>query len=306
MTATVAPAGTAAAGTTRTGPEPRRKTRRDWRFGSYLGLIVLALFAVGPAVLMLFNAFKNQAQIGADPLSPPTSLSWSNFSQAWTEGDFGTTMRNSVILVAGSVLGTCTIAGLAAYALSHLDVPGKGGVVAYLFLGSGMPVQLFVVPLYSMWVSFHLVDNLFGLMIIYWAVDAPFATLLLRSFLLKVPKGYIEAARIDGASEVTIARKVMMPLAWPGLMTVALVVALGTWNEFFWAITFIHDPALRPISTSFMAFQDENSTNWGLTSAAALFMLVPVVLLFVTLQRRFVAGLTSGGIKRPPTARTSC
>jgi raffinose/stachyose/melibiose transport system permease protein len=80
-------------------------------------------------------------------------------------------------------------------------------------------------------------------------------------------------------------------------MTIALVVGLWAWNEFFWAITFIHDPAKRPISTSFMAFQDENSTNWGLSSAAALFMLVPILILFLVLQRRFVAGLTSGGLK---------
>jgi raffinose/stachyose/melibiose transport system permease protein len=89
----------------------------------------------------------------------------------------------------------------------------------------------------------------------------------------------------------------MLPLAWPGFLTVALIVALWAWNEFFWAITFIHDPSLRPISTSFMAFQDQYSTDWGLTSAAAIFMLGPVVLLFLVLQRRFVSGLTAGGLK---------
>jgi raffinose/stachyose/melibiose transport system permease protein len=293
VTATIAPPRTAVTAT----PVARNRRPRNRRFAAYLGLTLLALFAIGPAVLMVFNAFKSNAQIGGNPLTPPTSLSLHNFATAWSEGDFSTTMRNSAILVVGSVLGTCTIAGLAAYALSHLRVPGGGGVIAYLFLGSAMPVQLFVVPLFSLWTDLHLTDSLFGLMIIYWATDAPFATLLLRSFLMKVPKEYVEAARIEGASELQIARKVMLPLAWPGLMTVALVVGLWAWNEFFWAITFIHDPTKRPIATSFLAFQDQNSTDWGLTSAAALFMLIPVVLLFVTLQRRFVAGLTSGGLK---------
>ena len=279
------------------GPVARNKPRRRLHPGAYLGLTILALFAIGPAVLIVFNAFKSNAQIGGNPLTPPTSLSFDNFTQAWTQGDFSTTMRNSAILVVGSILGTCTIAGLAAYALSHLGVPGGGGVIAYLFLGSAMPVQLFVVPLFSLWSDLHLTDNLFGLMVIYWATDAPFATLLLRSFLMKVPKEYVEAARIEGASELQITRRVMLPLAWPGFMTVALVVGLWTWNEFFWAVTFIHDPSKRPISTSFLAFQDQYSTDWGLTSAAALFMLVPVLLLFIVLQRRFVAGLTSGGIK---------
>lgn len=271
--------------------------KRDRHFPYYLVLIVLALFAVGPLVALVFNAFKNNAEIGANPLAPPTSLSLSNFTEAWTRGDFATTMRNSALICLGSVVGTCVVAGLAAYALSHLRVPGNGAVVAYLFLGSALPVQLFLVPLFFLWVNLGLTNTLLGLIIIYWATDAPFATLLLRSFLMKIPKDFVEAARLDGASDLQIARKVMLPLAWPGFLTVALIVALWSWNEFFWAITFIHDPELRPISTSFMAFQDQYSTDWGLTSAAAIFMLGPVVLLFLFLQRRFVNGLTTGGIK---------
>lgn len=274
-----------------------RKPKRGNKFPAYLVLAVLALFAMGPLVALLFNAFKNNAEIGSNPLAPPTSLSLGNFAEAWTRGDFATTMRNSAIICLGAVLGTCVVAGLAAYALSHLKVPGGGAVLAYLFLGSALPVQLFLVPLFFLWVNLGLTDSILGLIIIYWATDAPFATLLLRSFLLKIPKDFVEAARIDGASDLQIARKVMLPLAWPGFLTVALIVGLWSWNEFFWAITFIHDPALRPISTSFMAFQDQYSTDWGLTSAAAIFMLGPVVLLFLLLQRKFVSGLTSGGIK---------
>lgn len=278
-------------------PTARKLRRGRAGVGVILLLVILAIFAIGPVVVIVFNAFKNNAQIGTNPLAPPSSVSLRNFAEAWTQGDFSTTMRNSAIICLGSVLGTTIISGLAAYALSHLNVPGGGGVVMYLFLGSALPVQLFVVPLFFLWIKLHLTDSLIGLIIIYWATDAPFATLLLRSFLIKIPRDYIEAARLDGASEVQIATKVVLPLARPGVVTVALIVALWAWNEFFWAITFIHTPELRPISTSFLAFQDQYSTNWGLTSAAALFMLGPVVLLFLFLQRRFVAGLTTGGIK---------
>lgn len=282
----------------RTGRTSKARARRDRAgVGTIVVLVVLALFAIGPTVVIVFNAFKSNAQIGTNPLAPPTSLSLSNFSQAWQQGDFATTMRNSAIICFGAVVGTTVISCLAAYALSHLNVPGGGAVLMYLFLGSALPVQLFVVPLFFLWTKLHLTDSLFGLIIIYWATDAPFATLLLRSFLIKIPRDYIEAARLDGASELQIAMRVVLPLARPGVVTVALIVALWAWNEFFWAITFIHTPSLRPISTSFLAFQDQYSTNWGLTSAAALFMLGPVVLLFLFLQRRFVAGLTTGGVK---------
>ncbi|HEX6499053.1 MAG TPA: carbohydrate ABC transporter permease [Micromonosporaceae bacterium] len=277
--------------------ERGRRRHGQRHFPHYLVLVILALFAIGPLIALLFNAFKNNAAIGSDPLSPPTSLHFSNFTQAWTRGDFGTTMRNSLIICAGSVAGTCVVSGMAAYALSQLRVPGANGVVTYLFLGSALPVQLFVVPLFFLWTEVHLTDSLLGLIIVYWAVDAPFATLLLRSFLIKIPGTFVEAARLDGASEAQIARRVILPLAWPGFLTVALIVGLWAWNEFFWAITFIHSPTKRPVSTSFLAFQDQYSTDWGLTSAAALFMLVPTVILFLSLQRRFVAGLTSGGLK---------
>lgn len=277
--------------------QERRSGREPSHRPYYLVLIVLAIFAIGPLVTLVFNALKDNASIGDSPLAPPTDLSLSNFAQAWTQGDFSTTMRNSAILCAGTVLGVCVIAGLAAYALSHLDVPASGAMIAWLFLGSALPVQLFLVPLFFMWTKIGLTDNLFGLMIIYWATDSPFATLLLRSFLMKIPKDYQEAARLDGASELQIITRVMVPLAWPGFLTVGLIAGLWAWNEFFWAITFIHDPGLRPISTSFLAFQDQYSTDLALTSAAALFMLGPVVILFLVLQRRFVAGLTAGGVK---------
>jgi raffinose/stachyose/melibiose transport system permease protein len=263
----------------------------------YLVLIVLALFAIAPLATLVFNALKRNAQIGSDPIAPPTKLSWSNFSQAWTDGNFTVTMRNSVVICLGAMIGVCIIAGLAAYAMSHLDLPGSRGVATYLFLVSAMPAQLFLVPLFFLWTKLHLVDNQFGLILVYWATDAPFATLLLRSFLLKIPKDFVDAARLDGASSFQALTRVVLPLAWPGFVTVGLISALWSWNEFFWAVTLIHDPNLRPIATSFLAFQDENGANWALTSAAALFMVGPVLLLFLLLQRRFVAGLTSGGLR---------
>ncbi|HEY7048850.1 MAG TPA: carbohydrate ABC transporter permease [Jatrophihabitantaceae bacterium] len=266
-------------------------------FPYYVLLLVLALFVLTPLATLLFNALKSNAQIGANPIAPPTKFTLSNFSQAWTDGNFAVTMRNSLIICLGSMAGVCVISGLAAFAMSHLDLPGRGGVATYLFLVSAMPAQLFLVPLFFTWTRLHLVDNLFGLILIYWATDAPFATLLLRSFLLKIPRDFLEAARLDGATTLQALTRVVLPIAAPGFLTVALISGLWSWNEFFWAITFIHDPNLRPVSTSFLAFQDENSANWALISAAALFMVLPVLVLFLVLQRRFVNGLTAGGLR---------
>jgi len=275
----------------------KRKGREPSLIPYYFVLIVLALFAIGPLVTVVFNSLKANFQIGGSPLTPPTEFHFSNFVDAWQQGDLATTMKNSAILTVGTIIGVCVISGLAAYALSHLNLPGGNAVIAWLFLSIALPVQLFLVPLFFMWSRLDLQDNLFGLMILYWALDSPFLTLLLRSFLMKIPKDFTEAARLDGANELQVMTRVMLPLAMPGVLTVGLIAGLNTWNEFFLARTFIQSPDKKPIATSFLSFQEEFHTDWALTSAAALFMLAPAVILFLFMQRRFVAGLTSGGIK---------
>jgi raffinose/stachyose/melibiose transport system permease protein len=206
-------------------------------------------------------------------------------------------MVNSAILTVGTVVGVCIISGAAAYAMARLDLPGTDVVLLYLFVASALPFQLFLVPLFFLWSSLQLTNTLIGLIIIYWAIFSPFATLLLRSYLVALPRGFEDAARIDGATELQILLRVILPLSWPGFLTIALVSGLGAWNEFLFALTFIQDDALKPVTTSFNAFQSNFSRDWGLTSAAGIIIIIPVVILFLLLQRRFISGLTAGGLK---------
>lgn len=263
----------------------------------YVVLVLLAIFALGPLVVLGFNSLKSNAEIGNNPLGPPLSPVFENFPTAWTQGGFATTMVNSAILTFGTVVGVCVISGMAAYAMSRLDLPGTDGVLLYLFVASALPLQLFLVPLFFLWTSLQLYDTLFGLVIIYWAIFSPLATLLLRSYLVALPRDFEDAARIDGASELQILTRVVLPLAWPGFLTIALVSGLGAWNEFFFAVTFVQDDSLKPVTTSFLAFQSQFSQDWGLTSAASLIVIIPVIALFLFLQRRFIDGLTAGGLK---------
>lgn len=263
----------------------------------YLILGVLALFALGPLVVLLFNSLKTSAEIGRNPLGPPLSPVFENFPTAWVQGNFATTMVNSAILTVGTVVGVCVIAGTAAYALDRLDLPGTDAVLLYLFVASAVPFQMFLVPLFFLWSALNLTNTLFGLIVIYWAIFSPFATLLLRSYLVALPRDFEEAARIDGASELQTLLRVVLPLSWPGFLTVALVSGLMAWNDFVFAITFIQDENLKPVTTSFLAFRSNFSTDWGLTSAAAIFIILPIIVLFLFLQRRFINGLTAGGLK---------
>ena len=277
---------------------PGRRSRREPSKGPYyVVLVLLAIFAIGPLVVLLFNSLKTNAEIGRNPLGPPLSPVFQNFPTAWVQGGFATTMVNSAILTFGTVVGVCVISGTAAYAMARLDLPGTDVVLLYLFVASALPFQLFLVPLFFLWSSLQLTNTLIGLVIIYWAIFSPFATLLLRSYLVALPRGFEDAARVDGATELQILLRVILPLSWPGFLTIALVSGLGAWNEFFFAVTFIQDDALKPVTTSFLAFQSNFSRDWGLTSAAGIIIILPVVALFLILQRRFINGLTAGGLK---------
>ena len=274
-----------------------RQRREPSKIPYYVILVLLALFALGPLVIVVFNSLKSSAEIGRNPLGLPLSPVFENFPAAWTQGDFATTMVNSIILTVGTVVGVCIIAGTSAYAMARLDLPGTDAVLLYLFVASAVPFQLFLVPLFFLWSTLHLTNTRFGLIVIYWAIFSPLGTLLLRSYLVGLPRDFEDAARIDGANELQVLLRVVLPLSWPGLLTVALVSGVQAWNEFFFAITFIQDKNLKPVTTSFLAFQSTYSQNWGLTSAAAIYIILPIVVLFLFLQRRFISGLTAGGLK---------
>jgi raffinose/stachyose/melibiose transport system permease protein len=274
-----------------------RQRREPSKIPYYVILVLLALFALGPLVIVVFNSLKSSAEIGRNPLGLPLSPVFENFPAAWTQGDFSTTMVNSTILTVGTVVGVCIIAGTSAYAMARLDLPGTDAVLLYLFVASAVPFQLFLVPLFFLWSTLNLTNTRFGLIVIYWAIFSPLATLLLRSYLVRLPRDFEDAARIDGANELQVLLRVVLPLSWPGLLTVALVSGVAAWNEFFFAITFIQDKNLKPVTTSFLAFQENFVQNWGLTSAAAIYIILPIVVLFLILQRRFISGLTAGGLK---------
>ncbi|MGA8114564.1 MAG: carbohydrate ABC transporter permease [Actinocatenispora sp.] len=262
----------------------------------YAVLAVLAALSLAPLVVFLFNSLKTSAELGVNPLGPPTTWHWDNFVTAWQTAGMGVGFRNSAVVVLGTVAGVCVIAGCAAYSMARLNLPGSGAVTAYLLVGSSLPIQLFLVPLFYLWTRLHLYDTLLGLIVIYWAVFSPFATLLLRSFMVSIPRDYEEAARLDGASDLTVLRRIILPLAAPGFLTIALTTALQAYNEFLLAVTFIQSPEYLPVATGFFSFQQGFSENFPLVGAAGLMMVAPMLFTFLLLQRRFVAGITSGGL----------
>ena len=265
---------------------------------NYIVLTLLAFLSIGPLLTLFFNSFKETGEIAINLFGPQlTGFRWLNYVDAWVQGKFATTMRNSGILAAGTIFGTLIVSGLGAYALSRLRVPGSDILTLYLIVGTTIPAQLFMVPLFFLWQKLGLINNLLGLVIIYTATHSPFATFLLRSYFLAIPREFDEAAKVDGANDAQVLWYVLIPLSWPGFLTVALVTGLAAWNEFLFAVTFLHKAELKPISTSLYAFTTQYYRDWGLTSAAAVIMIFPALALFLIFQRRFIEGLTQGGLR---------
>ncbi len=273
-----------------------RLRRRLSLFPNYLILSVLVFFSLGPIVILGFNSLKSQAEVGRNPLGPPQNVIWENYPNAWEIGNFATTLRNSSILVVGTLSGVLVLGGMAAFSMARLKLPGEGIMTLYLLIGASLPIQLFLVPLFFLWRNLGLVNNLFGLILIYIAVNSPFAIFLLRSYMINLPSDFDDAARIDGASEWQVFTKIVVPLSWPAFLTVGLVVGLAVWNEFLLATVFLTEHRLFTVVTSYYNFTSRFTRDWGLTSAGAVMMVLPVLILFLSLQRRFIAGITRGGL----------
>ncbi|WP_430591776.1 carbohydrate ABC transporter permease [Humidisolicoccus flavus] len=277
-------------------PVKFRARQRIGAFVPWLILIILGIYALAPLVIFGFNSLKSSREIASNPMGLPEQWNWENFAEAWQQARMGTALLNSGMIAILTAVGVALIASMAAYAMTRLNLPGKGAWIMWLLVSSSLPIQLFLVPLVSWWSFLGLYNERIGLVIIYMAVYSPFATLLIRSFMIGLPNEYIEAARIDGAGELRLFFRIVMPMVWPGVLTAALVAGLQAYNEFMLAVTFIQDRSSQPVALSLYSFQQGFTTDWSLVSAAGIIMALPVIVLFIAAQKKFIDGYASGGL----------
>ena len=267
--------------------------------GNHVILMLLALIIILPILVLLFNSIKPDEEFGVNPLGFPETVRLMNYYDAFVAGNYAQIMVNSILLVAGTLVVCLTFSSLAAFSLAVLNPNGKSTIMIgiYLLVGLSIPAQLFILPLFIIWKNLHLNNTYVGLIIIYSALNAPFAVFLIRSYMIQLPKELFEAAIVEGASTIQLFTRVALPLSWPVFLTTGLVVSLAVWNEFLFAVTFIHNEEFKPISSILYSFQNRRDENYALISAASVMMAAPLVVLFILFQRNFIAGLTSGGTK---------
>jgi len=258
-----------------------------------LGLL-LAL-ALAPFAVMLLTALKPEGGYVTHPLLPET---WApeNLLLAW-RGNLVIYFRNSLIVAGGATALNLAFALPAAYALARLPVPG-----ARIWRHGLLATQMFspivvVVALYRLAAATGLTNSLGALVIINAAYSMAFAVWLLSAYLAAVPEEMEEAARIDGCSRLAAFWRVVLPVAGPGVVTTVVFVFIAAWNEFVVALTFLSSVDRRPLTVGLFEFASAYSPQWSLLMAAALWAILPVVLLFAVIEGRLAEGLTAGAVK---------
>lgn len=273
----------------------RPRIRRTWWL--YLVLTLGLIAMVMPFVWMLLGAFKTNAEIRQNPTTFwPIEPTLDNFTQLFGRLDFATFFTNSVVVAVFVTAGNIIFCSMVGYALAKLEFRGKK-LLFVLVLGTLMvPGVVTFVPLFVLTANLGLVNTYPGLILPF--LITPLGVFLMRQFMLSLPDELIEAARIDGASEWRIFLRVIMPLCGPAVATLTILTFLGSWNNFLWPLVVATSEHMYTLPVALALYSvSQNAAQYGLMMAGAVVVVVPVLIVFVALQRYFVQGIALTGIK---------
>lgn len=270
-------------------------TGRPQRAAGHLLLLGFAVTALFPLLLVGLNSLKLAVQVTENPLSLPKSITWANFGQAWEYGRFTKGFLNSALLTVTTVVIVLICSSMAGYVLAGRKVRVWPAIMVYFMVSMTVPIQLFLFPLYFGFARLHLLGNVFAVAVVIAAMNMPLSVFLMRTFFLGVPRELEEAALMDGASPWQVLRRVMLPIISPGLITVSIIVGLNAWNEFLISSTFLQGNYTATLG--YLSMNGTFSTDEGVMMAGAVILIVPVLVVFVVLQRYVVDGLVNGAVK---------
>jgi multiple sugar transport system permease protein len=278
-------------------------TERAWGVTGWIYLVLLVLFAILPMTWMLLTSIKSQfVALQYPPVWIPSTITFEQYSRLLSPtGDVGSQflryMWNSIwVSTATTVIGVA-IAVPAAYAFSRFRFPGRKLLFFSVLFRNMFPAVVFLMPLFIMMRFIHLVNTQSSLILTYLTFGLPLSIWLLKGFYDNIPIELEQAARIDGATRFQAFIRVIMPLSAPGIIATAIYSFITAWNEYVYALTFLNDDSKLTLPVGLQRFFTEYATNWPGLMAASFIMSVPVVALFLILQKYFVRALTEGAVK---------
>lgn len=287
----------------RTGKTPAVKKskshlRKLWadRSWNVLGLAIAAVLAL-PIYWMLNTAFQPAVIISEKPHLFPSNLSFSNFSYAMHSFDWWTCVKNSLIITAIVVVIGLVIGFAGALAIARFRFHGRKAFIVVVLIIQMIPMIVLLIPLFLQMQNFNLVNNLPGVIIVYMVFNLPYTIWTLRGFISNVPRELDEAALVDGCNRWQTFTKVIFPLAAPGLVATAVYGAIQALNEFIVVSTFNTSDGVRTITIWLVDNTTQRGTAWGPLMAGATMMTLPIVFMFLLVQKNISAGITAGAVK---------
>lgn len=262
-------------------------------------LFLSVLLVILPLIWTFISSLKNNNEISQYPLKLPGTLQWDNFARAWTNAKIGDNFLNSILVTAGSMLLSLALVIPASYALGRYSGKMLNPIRALFMAGMFIQKNYLVVPIFSLLLSFNLLNNRVALCVVYACTTLPFYIFLMSGFMQSIDKAYVEAAGIDGASNFQKMSTVVLPMCKPGLATMLMFSFMEYWNEYILALQIIRDDSKKtlPLGLKNIMEQAKYATDWGALFAAMVIVMLPTMIFYLCVQKKLTSGLSLGGLK---------
>ena len=264
----------------------------------YFVVFDICMLILYPYFVMFCTALKSRAEIFsmAGTVLPVQAL-WSNFVDIWTLAPMGKYMLNSVLVAGGSTLIAMLCGIPAAYALSRMKFKGQTAFLGFIIVSQMFAPVVLLIGIYKVIFELDLTDNILGLVFINAAFNQAFTIWLLRGTFMSISPDMEQAAKIDGCNRVQAMLKILLPVAAPGIVTTLIFIFINAWNEYTVALCLISSDTIKPLTVGINIFNGYNMIEWQYLFAASIFAVIPVVILFMCIEKHLVSGLTAGGVK---------
>jgi raffinose/stachyose/melibiose transport system permease protein len=259
---------------------------------------VAALVWMIPMIFMVFTALKSEREIfEGTAYLPPGDIEWDNFREAWNRGVLGTSLFNSAMISLIKVPLGLFVSALGAFGLTRIKFRGRRAMLAVIALGSLLPIQVALAPLFKLMLDLGLLNSRMGIILPYLAFGIPYQVFILAGFLEQIPGELDEAARIDGASNWHLFTRVILPLAKPPMAALFILDFVATWNEYAIASVLLQDKEAWTIPLALQGFSTQFTSFYGPLNSFIIVSILPILVVYLAFQRYFVSGAFSGAIK---------
>jgi raffinose/stachyose/melibiose transport system permease protein len=260
-------------------------------------LIVFALLALAPFLVLPIVSFKTKSEFLLDPLSLPTTINLKNYATVFQRAKIISSFFNSFAITAGSLLVELFAGSLAAYALTKMNFKHSNKFSAAFMIPMVFPIQTITIPIYLIFRKLGLLNTFAGMIIIYAAVGLPIVIFMMTSFMKTIPIQISESAVVDGAGDFTIFRKLILPLLKPVTSTITVICGLSVWNDFYMPMIMLTDVKKKTLPLKIYDFMGKYTSDWTLVCTCIIFVIVPIMILYCFLQKNIISGIVAGAVK---------